>query len=241
MRKALVWQRFRLEQGFMLFPMLSSNPFSTMLKNTPGHSSTKIFKNDRERVDGMIDSLGTRRFQTDEQISAMTAKELKEELRSCGVSCLGMTEKQELVAALLSRREKSCSICAADYLPDEAYRGTLCGHHFHEHCLRSAAMHEYDKKFELPRCPTCRQTLNRAPVAVTNAVKEESKSKRQKTTKDASPMTFSPQAFMQRAFMQSFFPQDTVPKAAGAPNMADVSFMADFSRATLASRTFSKR
>ena len=130
-------------------------------------------KNDRQKVDAMIDVLPTRRFQTDMDLSDLKARDLKDQLRSRGVSCIGMTEKAELIAAIKARRERSCPICANDFVPDEAYKRTLCGHGFHEHCLRSSAMHEYDATSGLPRCPTCREALNRTPLTVKIAIGEE--------------------------------------------------------------------
>jgi hypothetical protein len=133
-----------------------------------------LFESDRERVDGLVDRLPTRRFQTDEQLEAMKPGRMKELLRGFGVSCATMTEKSELLQALLSRRQTSCAVCAEDFAPDAAYRRTLCGHAFHGHCLRSAAICEYDTSRRMPHCPMCRQSLNAPPHAVREAQSEKS-------------------------------------------------------------------
>ena len=137
-----------------------------------GDAAQVMAENDRQRIDLLIDKLPTRRFQTDQDVAAMKIADLKKELRCRGVCCKGMIEKSELVVALNARRERCCSVCSEEFEPDGAYRRTLCGHGFHEQCLRAIAVNEYDRNSRMPHCPLCRQALNCPPEAVKRALEE---------------------------------------------------------------------
>jgi len=123
---------------------------------------------DRERIDAIVDAFPTRRYKSAAQLLELKGFELVSELRELGVSRSTFTapDKSDLHAALVQRRDSACAVCLADFDVDEAYRNTLCGHSFHDCCLRSAALHEFDMSCEMPHCPSCRSQIDVRPAAV---------------------------------------------------------------------------
>lgn len=162
----------------LFFSRVGESPAAAVLLMTSART-------DRERVDLVVDKLPTRRFQTEKELRLARPGLLKEQLRSLGVSCIGMAEKEELVRALLARRGDCCAVCSEDLQPGEAYRRTLCGHAFHEKCLREAAIHENARSGKMPQCPMCRQALNEQPLTVKNAEHEATREPMAEGTRDA--------------------------------------------------------
>jgi hypothetical protein len=109
-----------------------------------------VAKDDTERVDRWVDALPTRRFLSDESLRSLKGPQIKIMLEDLQVSkeILSYREKEELLSALLIRRSSSCAVCMQDFKEKDAYRQTICGHGFHDECLRAWAI-------KTPRCPTC--------------------------------------------------------------------------------------
>jgi len=109
-----------------------------------------IAKNDTERVDRWVDALSTRRFLSDDSLKLLKGAQIKSMLEELRVSkdIMSLREKGELLSALITRRSSSCAVCMLDFKEKDAYRQTLCGHGFHDECLREWAI-------KTPNCPTC--------------------------------------------------------------------------------------
>ena len=115
-------------------------------------------------VDVVIDSYPTRRFYTEGEIRALDIPALKAELSGLGIpsAIAPVHDKHALEEALLARRPKDCAVCLEEFQQGEALLQTLCGHGFHEACMRRAAVAEYARARMLT-CPKCRSVLPFAP------------------------------------------------------------------------------
>lgn len=118
----------------------------------------KVARDDIERVDWWVDSLRTRRFLSAEKLRSLKGSQIKSFLEELHVSTdiLTLREKDELVAALLARRDSACAICMQEFQEHDAYKQTRCGHGFHDACLREWAI-------KTPTCPTCCTAIKAPP------------------------------------------------------------------------------
>lgn len=88
--------------------------------------------------------------------------ELRRRLQARGVSCDSFVERKDFESAF-ANVSRECPICIDEYKAGDLVCVLPCGHTYHRKCVYEAAHAELDAHQRWPRCPECRNELNRTP------------------------------------------------------------------------------
>jgi len=94
--------------------------------------------------------------------SRLGVPELRRRLQARGINCDGFIERKDFEAAF-ANHSQMCPICLDEYAAGDRLCVLPCGHAYHVTCVRQAAHAELEEHQRWPRCPECRNDLNRIP------------------------------------------------------------------------------
>jgi len=96
------------------------------------------------------------------QRSKLGVSELRRRLQARGISCEGFIERKDFEGAF-ANASRLCPICINEYEAGDCVCALPCGHTYHVACVRMAAHAELEEHQRWPRCPECRNDLNKTP------------------------------------------------------------------------------
>eukprot|EP00930_Biecheleria_cincta_P086424 TRINITY_DN75714_c0_g1_i1.p1 TRINITY_DN75714_c0_g1~~TRINITY_DN75714_c0_g1_i1.p1 ORF type:complete len:276 (-),score=48.88 TRINITY_DN75714_c0_g1_i1:155-982(-) len=94
--------------------------------------------------------------------------ELRRRLTARGICCDLFIERTDFEKAY-AQVPRMCPICIDEYKAADCICALPCGHTYHFECVRQAARTELEMHQRWPRCPECRNDLNRAPSRLSSA------------------------------------------------------------------------
>lgn len=153
--------------AFNPYQFMRDNPefaslFGGQRTRVPPPKPVRVFNTDEERMVHFVET----RVQTVVfwSVHDLSLKDLRRACDAMGIDTSSFLQKEEFKAAIDVRRNDKCPICYDAFAKDENVSVTLCGHWYHQDCLKAHAKACVQRTpGEMAKCALGCGALNKRP------------------------------------------------------------------------------